>query len=81
MALQNFISKDPTTFLSVGEGQTQSYIALTFRYVEKSLKINATSEHMLDGIVVLKVLIAMLENIGEGRINDALPYIVKICLE
>jgi hypothetical protein len=36
---------------------------------------------MLDGVVVLKVLIAMLENIGEARINDALPYIVNICLE
>ena len=79
MAIQNFISKDPDTFLSIGEGQTQTYIALTFRFIEKALEINKTSEHMLDGIVVMKVLMAMLENLGNGRINEALPLIVRVC--
>jgi hypothetical protein len=81
VALQNFISKDTATFLTVGEGQTQTYVALTFRFVERALRINATSEHMLDGIVIMKVLIAMLENTGQGRLNDAVPSVVKICLE
>jgi hypothetical protein len=31
---------------------------------------------MLDGVVVMKVLIAMLENLGNGMINEALPYIL-----
>lgn len=74
-AIQNYISKDPATFLSVGQGQTQTYIALTFKFVERALRINATSEHMLDGIVVMKVLIAMLENL-QGRIDEALPYVL-----
>jgi hypothetical protein len=30
---------------------------------------------MLDGIVVMKVLIAMLENLS-GKIDEALPYII-----
>jgi len=34
---------------------------------------------MLDGVVVMKILIAMLENLGNGRINEALPYILTIC--
>lgn len=81
VSLQNYISKDPVTFLTIGEGQTKTYIALTFNFVERALKINSTTENMIDGVVVLKVLIAMLENIGENRIVDALPYIVNICLE
>ena len=36
---------------------------------------------MLDGIVMMKVIIAMLENISGGRIDEALPYILKICVE
>jgi hypothetical protein len=36
---------------------------------------------MLDGIVVMKILISMLENLGNGRINEALPIIIKICWE
>jgi hypothetical protein len=54
---------------------------LTFRFIERALKINASSEHMLDGIVIMKVLIAMLENLGNGRMNEALPLIVKVCTD
>jgi hypothetical protein len=35
---------------------------------------------MLDGVVVMKVLIAMLENISGGRIDEAVPYILRICV-
>lgn len=75
VSLQNYIQKDPNTFLQVGEGQTQTYIAMTFKFIERALFINSTSEHMLDGIVVMKTMIAMLENL-QGRIDEALPYIV-----
>jgi hypothetical protein len=63
----------------VGEGQTQTYIALTFAFVEKILKINTESPDMLDGVVVMKILIAMVENL-RGRIDEAIPYIIKICM-
>ena len=52
---------------------------MTFRFVERALKISATTEHNLDGIVIMKVLIAMIENL-QGRIDEALPYIVNICV-
>jgi hypothetical protein len=52
---------------------------MTFKFIEHALKINSNSEHMLDGVVVMKVLIAMLENLGNGMINEALPYILTIC--
>lgn len=77
VSLQNFISKDPATFLSTYDGET--FIARTFRFIERSLKINATSEHMLDGVVIMKVLMAMLENL-KGRIDEALPHVLRVCL-
>ena len=41
VAVQNFISKDPDSFLSVGEGNQQTFIALTFNFLRKTLEINA----------------------------------------
>ena len=79
VSLQNYIAKDPQTFLMVGEGQTQTYIALAFKFVEKALKINRNSMHKLDGIVVMKVLIAILENL-KGRVDEAVLYIMRICV-
>lgn len=34
---------------------------------------------MLDGIVIMKVLIAMLENM-RGKIDEAVPLIISICM-
>ena len=63
VSIQNYIAKDPQTFLSLGEGQTQTFIAMTFKYINRVLEINRGSSHKLDGIVAMKVLIAMLENL------------------
>jgi len=41
--------------------------------------MNKDSPDQLDGIVIMKVLIAMLENL-KGRIDEAIPYILKICI-
>lgn len=41
--------------------------------------MNAESPDMIDGIVVMKILIAMLENL-KGQVNEALPYIIKIAM-
>ena len=57
----------------------ETFIARTFRFIDRSLKINATSEHMLDGVVIMKVLMAMLENL-KGLIDEALPHVLRICL-
>jgi hypothetical protein len=52
---------------------------MTFRFVERSLEINRNSTSKLDGVVVMKVLIAMIENL-KGRIDEAILYIIKICM-
>ena len=43
------------------------------------LKINANSAHYLDGIVAMKVLIAMLENLT-SKIDDVMDSIITLCL-
>ena len=47
--------------------------------MERALHINRNSQSKIDGIVIMKVLIAMLENL-KGRIDEAIPYILKICV-
>ena len=42
--------------------------------------MNQESPDAIDGIVIMKVVIAMLENL-KGRIDEALPYVLKICTE
>lgn len=79
ICIQNFISKDPNTFLSIGQGQTQTYIAQTFNCIERALYVNGNSVHKLDGIVIMKIIIAMLENL-QNRIDEAMPYILRICV-
>ena len=63
--------------MTVYEGET--FIARTFRFIERALKINSTSEHMLDGVVIMKVLMAMLENL-KGQIDEAIPHVLRVCL-
>lgn len=41
--------------------------------------MNSESPDMIDGIVIMKILIAMLENL-KGQIDEALPYIIKIAM-
>ena len=43
------------------------------------LKINSNSSHFLDGIVAMKILIAMLENLT-GKIDDIMETILYVCI-
>lgn len=52
---------------------------MTFNFIEKTLQMNKESPDQLDGIVIMKIVIAMLENL-KGKIDEALPYILKICM-
>lgn len=53
---------------------------MTFRFVEKCLQMNSDSPDQIDGIVIMKILIAILENL-QGRVDEALPYIIKIAMD
>ena len=79
ICLQNYISKDPTTFISVGEGQTETFFELTFKFIQRILVINQNSVHKQDGVTILRVVIALLENLP-GQIDFALPQLVGMLL-
>jgi hypothetical protein len=42
--------------------------------------MNRESPEQIDGIVIMKILIAMLENL-KGKIDEALPYIIKLAMQ
>ena len=65
--------------MSVGEGQTETYFELAFKFVQRILVINSNSTHKQDGVTILRVLIAILENLP-GQIDMALPSLVGMLL-
>jgi len=65
--------------MSVGEGQTETYFELTAKFIQRVLVINSSSRHMQDGIIVLRVLIAIFENLP-GQVEAALPTLVGMLL-
>ncbi len=79
ICIQNFIAKDPQTFLSVGEGQTETYFELTVKFVRRMMVVNSNSQHKQDGITTLRVLVSIFENLC-GQIDAALPMLVGMLL-
>jgi hypothetical protein len=77
--VQNFIAKDPATFMTVGPEQTMTYLDLTFKFIQRLLVVNSNGAHKLDGINAMKVLIALMENMP-GMIDHKLPEFVGMLL-
>lgn len=77
--VQNYIAKDPVTFLTKAADQTESYLELTYKFVQRILVMNQNSAAKLDGMVVLKVVITLFENL-QGQIDHALPQIIGMLL-
>lgn len=52
---------------------------MTFTFIEKVLESNAKSQDKVDGIVIMKIIIAMIENL-QSKIDEAILYILKITI-
>ncbi len=61
-------------------GQPQSYIQMAFNFIKRVLDINRNSKHLQDGVVAMKVIITMLENLF-GKIDEALPLIIQMVVQ
>jgi len=72
IALKNFIARDPNTMLTIGEGQDQSYLAQLFLFIKRILEVNRNGKDMCDGITIMNLIIAILENM-QGKIDNAIP--------
>ena len=77
--VQNLINKDPQTLLAERDGEIETYLVMTNNFIQKFLLMNSQSNHKQDGVVVLRILISLLENLPE-QINHAMPNIVGVLL-
>jgi hypothetical protein len=80
IALKNFIARDPNTMLTVGENQEKSYLALLCMFIKRILEVNRNGKDMIDGISVMNLIIAVLENM-QGKIDNALPQFISFLVE
>jgi len=58
-------------------GQPQSYLQMIFNFIKRVFDINRNSKHLQDGIVAMKVIITMLENLA-GTIDEAILPILQM---
>lgn len=79
VCIQNYIAKDPATFLSVGNGQTMSYLEQTFKFCQMILVREHASKAKIDALLVLKIILSIFENLP-GQIDHAMPNIVGMLL-
>ena len=49
------------------------------KFIQRILVINSNSNHKQDGVVILRVLISLFENLP-GQINEAMPTLVGMLL-
>lgn len=77
IALKNYISQDPEGMLKVQEGQGKTRLELLSHFIARCLKVSHNSSDGLDGVAIMNLLIAILENM-QGRVDHALPGIIEV---
>ena len=77
--VQNLISRDPQSLFCVCEGHNESYFEMIMKFIQKVLIINSKGSIKQCGVVILRVLISLLENLP-GQLNSALPDILAMIL-
>ena len=76
VALKNYVSRDPQGMLQVGEDQAKDHLSLMFHFFKRCLEVNRNSSNYLDGIGIMNLIIAILENM-QGMIDNALPELLN----
>lgn len=80
IALKNYFARDQNGILCVGENQTKTNLQLTYHFINRCLQVNRNGSDGLDGVAVMGLIIAILENM-QGKIDGDLPHIVGILSE
>jgi len=76
-ALKNYCARDPDGMLSIGEGQTKTYLALTHHFIHRCLQITRKLNDSDSGTAVLSLIISLFENM-HGRLDNDLPNLLKL---
>lgn len=66
--------------LTIGEGQDQSYLAQLFLFIKRILEVNRNGKDMCDGITIMNLIIAILENM-QGKIDNAIPQLLAFLVD
>ena len=77
VSLKNYFAHDQNGIISVGEGQTKTHLQLTYHFINRCLTVNRSSSDGCDGVAVVGLIIAILENM-QGKIDADLPHIIGI---
>ena len=62
MAIKNYTAVDPDGMMRVGPDQEKNYLQLTYHFIKRCLEVNRNSKSMLDGVSIMSLLLAVLEN-------------------
>lgn len=78
LALKNYIAQDPAGMLAVQEGQGgKTRLELLSHFITRCLAVSHNSSDGLDGVAIMNLLIAILENM-QGRVDQNLAGIVSV---
>jgi hypothetical protein len=77
IALKNYISQDPEGMLKIQEGQGKTRLELLSHFITRCLAVSHNSSDGLDGVAIMNLLIAILENM-QGRVDHALAGIIGV---
>lgn len=78
IALKNYIAQDPTGMLAVQDDQGgKTRLELLSHFITRCLAVSHNSSDGLDGVAIMNLLIAILENM-QGRVDQNLGGIIGV---
>jgi hypothetical protein len=75
LAIKNYISRGPQTFLSMGANKTQTHLDMTLNLLEHMLALAKQTKETSFCYITMNIYIALLENLP-GQIDNIVPYII-----
>lgn len=67
-AVKNYISRDPNGMMAVGQDQDKTHLQLIYHFLVRCLAVNRNSSGFVDGVAIMGVIVAMLENM-QGKLD------------
>lgn len=61
--------------MKVGVDQDKSYLQLTYHFLIRCLAVNRNSSGFVDGVAIMGLIVAILENM-QGKLDNDLPQIL-----
>ena len=78
--LRNYFSRDPDSLLRVAPDSDKTFLQQTFLFIKRCLEVNRNGEHYLDGIAIMGLIIALLENM-QGKIDEHIGHILNLVVQ